>query len=101
MEDAVDKGFQPNGHAPISYTDKSIDGADYSPLRRLSTEEISQIIIDFRLAARNAMEADLERLFGETLQSCFEIAEAVSEDIGANKVSMRLSIFSDYLGAGD
>ena len=56
-------GFQPNGQAPISCTDKSIgasnNGSHYSPPRRLSTEEIPQIINDFRLAAKNAMEAGM------------------------------------------
>ena len=57
--------FQPNGQAPISSTDKGLlpdihsDGSVklYTPPRRLTTDEIPQIINDFRLAARNAMEA--------------------------------------------
>ena len=58
--------FQPNGQAPISCTDKplmpqvranGIDVARFSPPRRLRTGEIPQIVNDFRLAARNAMEA--------------------------------------------
>lgn len=55
-------GFQPNGQAPISCTDKSIDGPEYSPPRRLSTDEIPQIVNDFRLAARNAMEAGMSSM---------------------------------------
>ena len=59
-------GFQPNGQAPISSTDKpltpqirsdGIDVARFTPPRRLRTDEIPQIVNDFRLAARNAMEA--------------------------------------------
>lgn len=59
-------GFQPNGQAPISCTDKSltpqirangIDEALFTPPRRLSIEEIPGIVNDFRLAARNAIEA--------------------------------------------
>ena len=59
-------GFQPNGQAPISSTDKpltpkfranGIDVADFTPPRRLRIEEIPQIVNDFRLAARNAIEA--------------------------------------------
>ncbi len=56
-------GFQPNGQAPISSTDKpftpqnGIDIADFTPPRRLRIEEIPQIVNDFRLAARNAIEA--------------------------------------------
>lgn len=62
----VFSGFQPNGQAPISCSDKplmpqirsnGIDEALFTPPRRLSTEEIPGIVNDFRLAARNAMEA--------------------------------------------
>lgn len=67
-------GFQPNGQAPISCTDKPVppqpshDGInehDYSTPRRLRTDEIPQIVNDFRLAARNAMEAG--RLFSNLI----------------------------------
>lgn len=52
------KGFQPNGQAPISCTDKGMtDHARCTPPRRLRTDEIPQIVNDFRVAARNAMEA--------------------------------------------
>ena len=58
-------GYQPNGQAPISSTDRGIkpvtlhDGTteEYSAPRRLRTEEIPHVINDFRLAARNAIEA--------------------------------------------
>ena len=57
--------FQPNGQAPISSTDKGLppeihsdDSVTmYTPPRMLATDEIPQIINDFRVAARNAMEA--------------------------------------------
>ena len=58
--------FQPNGQAPISSTDKpltpqirssGVDVAEFSPPRRLRTDEVPQIVNDFRIAARNAMEA--------------------------------------------
>jgi hypothetical protein len=59
-------GFQPDGQPPISSTEKpitaeiQIDGtsaADYPPPRRLKTDEISQVVNDFRIAAKNVMEA--------------------------------------------
>lgn len=54
-------GFQPNGQAPVSCTDKPVspgnDGSHYSRPRRLSTEEIPRIVNDFRHAAKNAVEA--------------------------------------------
>jgi hypothetical protein len=59
-------GYQPDGQSPISSTDKritaeiQIDGtsaADYPPPRRLNTHEISEVVNDFRIAAKNAMEA--------------------------------------------
>ena len=61
-------GFQPNGQAPISSTDKpltpqlrsnGIDVAEFTPPRRLNTDEIPHIVNDFRLAARNAIEAGM------------------------------------------
>ncbi|KAI8531182.1 hypothetical protein RHMOL_Rhmol11G0117300 [Rhododendron molle] len=79
-------GFQPNGQAPISSTDKeltpqirdnSVDVLEFSPPQRLRTDEIPLVINDFRLAARNAMEA------------------------GSDKVGIRLHPFADYLESGD
>lgn len=59
--------FQPNGEVPISSTEKPFSsqlqtnsgvGAEFfTPPRRLRTDEIPQIVDDFRLAARNAIEA--------------------------------------------
>jgi len=58
--------YQPNGQAPISSTDTVLtprirgDGIEISQFtqpRRLSTNEIPNIVRDFRLAARNAIEA--------------------------------------------
>ncbi|KAM7278555.1 hypothetical protein ACFE04_005689 [Oxalis oulophora] len=60
-------GFQPNGQDPISSTDKGltpqiqssgIEDAQFTPPRRLRTDEVPLIVEDFRLAARNAMEAE-------------------------------------------
>ncbi|KAF5202628.1 12-oxophytodienoate reductase, partial [Thalictrum thalictroides] len=62
-------GFQPNGQAPISSTDKGLTPqvrangvavADFSTPRRLKTEEIPHIVNDFRIAARNAIEAGFD-----------------------------------------
>ncbi|WJX38241.1 12-oxophytodienoate reductase 1 [Trifolium repens] len=56
-----DPSFQPNGQAPISSTNKPLtpsnDSEKITPPRRLRTDEIPQIVNDFRLAARNAIEA--------------------------------------------
>jgi 12-oxophytodienoic acid reductase len=51
-----------DGQAPISSTDKPLttktpDGEPFPPPRRLRTDEIPQIVNDFRVAARNAIEA--------------------------------------------
>ena len=59
-------GFQPNGQAPLSSSDRPLtpqirangfNVADFTPPRRLRIEEIPQIVNDFRLASRNAIEA--------------------------------------------
>ncbi|KAK4600260.1 hypothetical protein RGQ29_010076 [Quercus rubra] len=66
---ASDCCYQPNGQPPISCKDKpitaqiQIDGtsaAEFPPLRRLRTDEISQVVNDFRIAAKNAMEAGFD-----------------------------------------
>nr|POE99885.1 12-oxophytodienoate reductase 1 [Quercus suber] len=60
------QGFLPNGQTPLSSSDRpltpqirsnGIDIAGFTPPRRLRIEEIPQIVNDFRLAARNAIEA--------------------------------------------
>ncbi|KAL3504852.1 hypothetical protein ACH5RR_034693 [Cinchona calisaya] len=131
-------GFQPNGRAPISSTDKSlvpqirasgVDVAEFSPPRRLKTEEIPQIVNDFKLAAINAIEAGFDGVevhgahgylidqflkdqvndrtdeYGGSLPNrCrfgLEIVEAISSAIGAERVGIRLSPFANYGQAGD
>ncbi|PIA36372.1 hypothetical protein AQUCO_03400337v1 [Aquilegia coerulea] len=128
--------LQPNGQAPISCTDKQMipQGndlalADISPSRQLKTEEIPQLINDFRIASRNAIEAGFDGVeihgahgylldqfmkdrindrtdkYGGTLENrCrfpLEVIEAVANEIGADKVGVRLSPFANYLGADD
>ncbi|KAG8494818.1 hypothetical protein CXB51_012453 [Gossypium anomalum] len=109
-------GFQPNGHAPISSTDKTltpklqangVDIADFSPPRRLRTDEIPQVVNDFRIAARNAMEAVNDRTdqYGGSLENrcrfALEIVEAVANEIGADKVGIRLSPYTDFMESRD
>ncbi|KAJ0086458.1 hypothetical protein Patl1_07590 [Pistacia atlantica] len=132
------KDFQPNGQAPISSSDKpltpqirsnGIDVAQFTPPRRLSTDEIPQIVNDFRLAARNAIEAGFDGVeihgahgylieqfmkdqvndrtdhYGGSLKNrcrfALEIVEAVANEIGAEKVGIRLSPFADFMESGD
>ncbi|KAH6763833.1 12-oxophytodienoate reductase 2 [Perilla frutescens var. hirtella] len=121
---ASNTGFQPNGEAPISSTDKQItppiqangevDVAQYSPPRRLRTEEIPQIINDFRIAARNAVEAeqflkdgvnDRTDQYGGSLENrcrfAREIIEALVAEIGGGRVGIRLSPFANYMESED
>ncbi|KAI0494255.1 hypothetical protein KFK09_024387 [Dendrobium nobile] len=130
--------FQPNGQAPISSTDKpikpvvranGIDVSTFSPPRRLATEEIADVVNDFRLAARNAIEAGFDGVeihgahgylidqflkdqvndridkYGGSLENrcrfALEVVEAVVAEIGAGKVGIRLSPFAAYSEAGD
>ncbi|KAB1210905.1 12-oxophytodienoate reductase 2 [Morella rubra] len=132
------RDFQPNGQAPISSADKPLtpqlpsngtDVAQFTPPRRLSTEEIPQVVNDFRLAARNAIEAGFDGVeihgahgylidqfmkdqvndrtdqYGGSLENrcrfALEIVEAVANEIGADKVGIRLSPFADYMESGD
>ncbi|KAK9755612.1 hypothetical protein RND81_01G037900 [Saponaria officinalis] len=61
--------FQPHGQAPISSTDNplkpqpranGVDVAEFSIPRRLTTDEIPSVVNDFRLAARNVIEAGFD-----------------------------------------
>ncbi|XP_078170588.1 putative 12-oxophytodienoate reductase 11 isoform X2 [Carex rostrata] len=129
--------YQPNGQAPISSTDKQIspqtqhDGTveEYSPPRVLKTEEIPDIVNDFRLAARNAIEAGFDGVeihgahaylieqfmkdssnnrtdkYGGSLENrcrfALEVVEAISNEIGPDRVGIRLSPFTDYMECFD
>ncbi|KAG0481081.1 hypothetical protein HPP92_011939 [Vanilla planifolia] len=130
-------GYQPNGEAPISSTDKAIppqthhDGTveEYSKPRRLRANEIPQIIKDFRLAAKNAIEAGFDGVeihaahgylleqfmkdgpndrtdkYGGSLENrcrfVLEIVEQVAREIGSDRVGVRLSPFSNLMECGD
>jgi 12-oxophytodienoic acid reductase len=106
-----------------------IDEALFTPPRRLGIEEIPGIVNDFRLAARNAMEAGFDGVeihgangylidqfmkdtvndrtdeYGGSLQNrCkfpLEIVDAVAKEIGPDRVGIRLSPFADYMESGD
>ncbi|KAJ0043285.1 hypothetical protein Pint_18891 [Pistacia integerrima] len=106
-----------------------LGGGDWPPPRSLRTDEIPQIVNDMRLAARNAIEAgfdgveihgangylidqfmkdkvnDITDKYGGSLENrcCFalEIVEAVINEIGADKVGIRLSPYEHYMKAVD
>ncbi|XP_020112129.1 putative 12-oxophytodienoate reductase 8 isoform X2 [Ananas comosus] len=129
--------YQPNGQAPISSTDKPItpqtrtDGTveAFSTPRRLRTDEIPQIVNDFKLAARNAIEAhfdgvEIHAAYGYLLEQfmkdsvndrtdeyggsienrcrfALEVVEAVANEIGPDRVGIRLSPYSNCLDCRD
>ncbi|KAG9455060.1 hypothetical protein H6P81_007964 [Aristolochia fimbriata] len=123
--------FQPNGQAPISSTDKPMtpqlgpDGSPmYSPPRRLQTDEIPQVVNEFRVAARNAIEAGFDGVeihaaqgflidqflkdevndrtdkYGGSIENrcrlALEVVEAVVNEIGTDRVGIRLSPYTEY-----
>lgn len=129
--------YQPNGQSPISSTDKGIQPQlqrddtvnEYSPPRRLRTDEIPQIVNDFRLAARNAIEAGFDGVeihgahgylleqfmkdsvndrtdeYGGSIQNrCrfpLEVVSAIADEIGGDRVGIRLSPYADHMEAYD
>ncbi|KAJ8758727.1 hypothetical protein K2173_000448 [Erythroxylum novogranatense] len=132
------EGLQPNGQAPISSTDKplapqvrtsGVPVVDFTPQRRLRTDEIPSIINDFRTASRHAIEAGFDGVeihgahgylidqflkdqindrtdqYGGSLENrcrfALEVVEAVVDEIGADKVGIRLSPFANYMESGD
>ncbi|KAF4351666.1 hypothetical protein F8388_024499 [Cannabis sativa] len=116
-----------------------VSNAEFDPPRRLSTDEIVQVVNDFRLAARNAMEAadiscvtyltgfdgveihgahgylidqflkdevnDRTDKYGGSLENrcrfALEVVEAVVDEVGADKVGIRLSPFANYMESSD
>ncbi|KZV37323.1 hypothetical protein F511_01191 [Dorcoceras hygrometricum] len=131
-------GFQSNGQSPISSTDRELtpqledndaDTTQFSPPRRLRTDEIPKVVHDFRIAARNAIEAGFDGVeihgahgylidqflkdqvndrtdqYGGSLENrcrfALEVVEAVSDEIGADRVGIRLSPFANYMECGD
>ncbi|XP_021284685.1 putative 12-oxophytodienoate reductase 11 [Herrania umbratica] len=130
---ASDHSFQPNGQPPISCTSKPIqakthiDGttaAAFPAPRRLTADAITQVVDDYRKAARNAMEAGFDGVeihgangylidqflkdqvndrtdeYGGSLENrCrfpLEVVKAVADEIGADRVGLRLSPFAGY-----
>ncbi|XP_073119624.1 putative 12-oxophytodienoate reductase 11 [Henckelia pumila] len=125
--------MQPNGQPPISSTDKGItpgiDGGDWAPPKRLTLDEIPGIVNDFRLAAKNAIEAgfdgveihgangyiieqflkdkvnDRTDIYGGSMENrarfALEIVEAVANEIGSNRVGIRLSPYTDFMESID
>ncbi|RZC54111.1 hypothetical protein C5167_012966 [Papaver somniferum] len=125
--------YQPNKKAPISCTNKGctpgLCGVDWPTPHRLSVNETAQVINEFKLAARSAIEAGFDGVeihgahgyildqfmkdavndrtdeYGGTLEKrcrfALEVVEAVVEEIGADKVGIRLSPFADYMESGD
>ncbi|PNY17349.1 12-oxophytodienoate reductase-like protein, partial [Trifolium pratense] len=126
-------GYQPEGKPPISCTNKPLQKDisnnatttdKYPPPRRVSIDEIPLLVNDFKIAARNAMEAgfdgveihgahgylldqflkdkvnDRDDEYGGSLENrCrfpLEVTKAVADEIGADKVGVRLSPFADY-----
>uniref|UniRef100_A0A0D9W5F5 NADH:flavin oxidoreductase/NADH oxidase N-terminal domain-containing protein n=1 Tax=Leersia perrieri TaxID=77586 RepID=A0A0D9W5F5_9ORYZ len=138
ISDTAQGSFQPNGQAPISSTNKSIkpvvrangiDVATFSTPRRLETDEIPLVVNDFRVAARNAIEAGFDGVeihgahgylidqflkdqvndrtdkYGGSLENrcqfALEVVQAVVDEIGADKVGIRLSPFASYSESSD
>jgi len=130
--------FQPNGQAPVSSTDrpiapaKSEDGLSvttYPVPRRLAAEEIPAVVDDFRIAARNAIEAGFDGVeihgahgylidqflkdgvndradaYGGGLAGrcrfALEVVAAVAREVGAGRVGVRLSPYTEHMGAVD
>nr|AEO13840.1 12-oxophytodienoate reductase 3 [Gladiolus hybrid cultivar] len=132
--------YQPSGSSPISSTEKPISGrwkilmpdgtyGSYPRPRRLSTEEIPEIVEHYRQAAINAIKAGFDGIeihgahgylidqflkdgindrndaYGGSLSNrtrfLFEITQSVSMAIGADRVGVRISPAIDHLEAQD
>ncbi|XP_024995668.1 12-oxophytodienoate reductase 2-like isoform X1 [Cynara cardunculus var. scolymus] len=131
-------GFEPNtGSSPVSSTDRACsfvesDGEvlfEFPTPQRLKAEEIIVIVDDFRVAARNAMEAGFDGVeihgangylidqflkdqvndrtdeYGGSLEKrcrfALEVVEIVANEIGGERVGIRLSPFSNHMDSVD
>ncbi len=102
--------YQPNGAAPISSTTKRVQGklvlpngidmAEYSTPRAIETKEIPGIVEDFRLSARNCIEAGAlkniqphlllvynDHCVAENTQTCPSLSLSLSASLGFVKDS--------------
>nr|QHA94738.1 12-oxo-phytodienoic acid reductase [Saccharum hybrid cultivar] len=119
---------------PISSTDKPVekngdDHMDFPIPRRLTIEEIPNVINHFRIAARNAVDAGFDGVeihgahgflleqfmkdsvndrtdkYGGSIQNhcrfALEVVDAVVAEIGSDRVGIRLSPYANYLGCHD
>lgn len=132
--------YQPNEELPISsstrkivegqcFSLKSMQMEDYLEPRALTVEEIPGIVNEFRVAARNALDAGFDGVeihgangyiidaflkdnvndrtdeYGGSIENrcrfCLEVVKAVSEEVGSDKVGLRLSPFGGFLDATD
>ncbi|MCL7045071.1 hypothetical protein MKW94_016551 [Papaver nudicaule] len=131
-----DDDYQPNGQAPISSTDKRVEPENGQPdprdcafPRRLGVDEIPQVINDYRLAARNSIEAGFDGVeihgahgylidqfmkdqvndrtdeYGGSIEKrcrfALEVVAAVAQEVGPDRVGMRLSPFANYMDSAD
>nr|XP_043607311.1 putative 12-oxophytodienoate reductase 11 isoform X2 [Erigeron canadensis] len=136
---ASDQSFEPNaGQPPVSSTDKQCspvvenDGEvtfNFLPPLKLKTDEVSLVANDYRIAARNAIEAGFDGVeihgahgylidqflkdqvndrtdkYGGSLENrcrfALEVVESIANEIGADRVGIRLSPFADYMDSED
>ncbi|MBP0588156.1 alkene reductase [Paraburkholderia sp. LEh10] len=103
--------------------------ADVPVPQELTREGIAQIVQDYRVAARNSMAAGMDGVeihagngylldqfinsnsnrrtdaYGGSIENrtrlLFEVVEAVSEEVGANNVGVRLTPMGRFMGMGD
>ncbi|KAI7756280.1 hypothetical protein M8C21_032825 [Ambrosia artemisiifolia] len=75
-------GFQPNGQAPISSTDKGL-------LNQFMKDGVNDRTDEFGGSLENRCRFALE------------VVDAIVKEIGADKVGIRLSPYADYMQSGD
>ncbi|KAJ0795471.1 putative 12-oxophytodienoate reductase [Helianthus annuus] len=118
----------PNGKSPVSSSNKKLAYQQRSP-KKLTIQEIPLVFDDFRVAARNAIEAGFDGVeihgahgylidqflkdeindrtdeYGGSLENrcrfALEVVDAVVKEIGGDKVGIRLSPFANYSESGD
>ncbi|KAI3428554.1 hypothetical protein D9Q98_007376 [Chlorella vulgaris] len=133
--------YQPNEEQPISasskavgsgeqvFSPKSMQMEDYPAPRQLDASELPAIVEQYRVAARNALDAGFDGVevhgangylidqflkdgindrtddYGGPIENrcrfALEVMKAVCEEVGSEKVGLRLSPFGGFLDAHD
>ncbi|KAI8004446.1 putative 12-oxophytodienoate reductase 11 [Camellia lanceoleosa] len=96
------QGFQPNGQAPISSTDKLLTQVRANGFDGIEIHGAHGYLVDQFL--KDQINDRTDKYGGSLENRCrfaLDIVEAIVNEIGADRVGIRLSPFANYMESGD